>query len=67
MKAALSKSDVKYQLYTAMTEYDKEIDKAKYLPEEVIGDDKTGTKLAKTLEQLQNTRRAIELTITLLS
>ena len=50
-----------------MTEYDKEIDKAKYLPEEVIGDDKTGTKLAKTLEQLQNTRRAIELTITILS
>ena len=62
VKAILSKSEAKEQLYAAMNDYDKQIDKAKYLPDEI-----SDSKAAKTLEQLQNTRKAIELTVTLLS
>ena len=48
-----------------MNEYDKQIDKARYLPEEMTGS--KDSKVGKTLEQLESTRRAIELTLTLLS
>ena len=65
MKAVLSKSDAKEQLFGAMNEYDKQIDKARYLPEEMTGS--KDSKVGKTLEQLESTRRAIELTLTLLS
>ena len=66
LKALLGKADIKEQLHDIISELDKDIDKAKYLPKDAFPQGTSASKIAQTLETYSNTRKAIELTVALL-